>query len=114
MSVVRGELATAGARTSRELSIQSDRLWMYSVKGFDVIGNQVEQFGHDGFNTGRIASCVGGVEQDAVQPLVVRTDAQSLARRPFCSGGIEGRQAVLRISTCEIHDARFHCRQNSL
>jgi len=70
------------------------------------------ELGHDGFHAGWIAGRVGCLQEHTVEPFVIRTHTQALARRPFCSTSIESLQATLGKPARHVDDDGFDCRQD--
>jgi hypothetical protein len=56
---------------------------MNRVERFDVIGNQLNEFLHNGLDSGWIANLVGASQEDAVKAFIISTDLETLSRRPF-------------------------------
>ena len=78
---------------------------MHGIEGLDIIGNEMNELSHDGFDTCGIAGRIGRLQEHAVQPFVVRTDSQALTRRPFGATGVQDLEAVLGITAGQIdHD----------
>jgi hypothetical protein len=87
---------------------------MYRVEGFDIISDEVDQFSHDAFYPGRVASRIGRSQEHAVQAFVVGTHSQGLTRSPFRSRGVLHLEATFGVPASQIDHDCFDVREDPL
>ena len=87
---------------------------MYRIEWFDVVGDNVNELCHDGFDPCRISSHVSGTHENSIQAFVVWTDTQALPRGPLGTGRIEGFETMVTKAMRQVHDPGLDSSLDSL
>lgn len=77
---------------------------MNGVVRLDLTTYELKKLCHRRLDTRKVSGLIGGPHQDAIKPLVVRTDQQPLARGPLGSCGIPTLETVLATAHRHVYD----------
>ena len=87
---------------------------MHRVEWFDIVRNDANEFGHDGFDARRVPGHIGSAHQDAIEAFVIRADTQPLPCSPLGTCCIQSLEAVVTVTMHQVHDPGLDLSLDSL